>query len=201
MGDRGINSKPIDKNKLQRCLKNLDLNSWFHDVDCDGLVNFQSGSNSWNSVADCHNACKNCLSQSIADGVNQIYCDATAVFAHCWIGYTIPDPPLIDEGDTYNEDQLRIDASDGWIDKYAAQQCLKRLSWDSWFTKDDPPACDVGNGRAVKFTKQGSSWGSARDCHNALIRCVSNGINQGGTTLWCDKWETFAHCWFGMEIV
>jgi hypothetical protein len=54
---------------------------------------------SWEFARDCHAACKNCLSDEIAKGTNQIMCDAWAGTFHCWEGYMITPPPLVTDGD------------------------------------------------------------------------------------------------------
>jgi hypothetical protein len=51
MGSGGIDSKPINKNTLQKCLRDVDISKWFdasigEAADCDGLVSFQSASRS-----------------------------------------------------------------------------------------------------------------------------------------------------------
>lgn len=89
----GFDGNFIDKNTVQGCLANLDTSKWLDATtgstfNCHEMVIFQSASKSWNSPADCYDACKNCLSQSIADGVSQIWCNAWSGSAHCWIGYT-----------------------------------------------------------------------------------------------------------------
>lgn len=202
-GDVGINSKKIDKNTLQKCLKNLDTSKWLDAAvgqafDCDGMVSFQSASKSWNSPGDCWNSCKNCLSQSIEDGVNQVWCDAYAgIGAHCWLGYIIPDPPAITDGSSWSDDQQRIDHSDGWIDKYAAQDCLKKLPTDHWIGGDAEVDCNNG---MIKFGAGSSHWDSMGDCYNALKNCVSDAINKGATEAWCDAYAGFnAHCWLGFH--
>jgi hypothetical protein len=51
VGPVGINSKPINKNALQKCLLNLDTSKWPDAgvgaaMDCEGMVSFQSASHS-----------------------------------------------------------------------------------------------------------------------------------------------------------
>jgi hypothetical protein len=51
MGSVGIDSKPINKNTLQKFLRDVDISKWFdasidEAADCDGLVSFQSASRS-----------------------------------------------------------------------------------------------------------------------------------------------------------
>jgi hypothetical protein len=201
-GDVGIDSKTIDKNELQKCLKDLDTSKWLDTAVgqqsiCGGIVQFESASKSWNSPADCYNDCKNCLSQSIEDGVNQVWCDAYAGAAHCWMGFRIPDPPLITDGSSFEPGQQRIDKSDGWIDKYAAQECAKTLPTDHWITNEAEVDCP---GAGIKFGAGSSNWDSMGDCYNALKNCVSDAINKGATEAWCDAYAGFnAHCWLGFH--
>jgi hypothetical protein len=77
VGPVGINSKPIDKNALQKYFLNLDTSKWYDAgvstaLDCEGTVSSQSASYSRGSPGDCHNACKNCLSENIQTCINQV---------------------------------------------------------------------------------------------------------------------------------
>lgn len=61
LGTTGIHDQPIDKPAMQVCLA-ANGNAWGEKL-CNAAVNFYiSGLNSWKSVHDCQDACKNCLS-------------------------------------------------------------------------------------------------------------------------------------------
>lgn len=189
---------------MQRCLKTLDTTKWLDGQigqasDCDHMVTFESASTSWNSPADCYDACKNCLSAAIEEGVNQIWCDAYYRAAHCWMGFTIPNPPPLTDGSSWKKSQQRIDHKDGFIDKFAAQACLRTLPTDRWITGDAEVSCP---GVPIKFGAGSSAWDSMGDCYNAIKNCVSDAINQGATEAWCDAYAgVAAHCWLGFHKV
>jgi hypothetical protein len=132
VGPVGIDSKPIDKNALQKCLLNFDAENW-HDakagkaVDCGGMVSFQSNNVAWKTPADCHNACKNCLSKSIEEGVNQIWCDARSGSAHCWEGYVITPPALVTDGTYYDSgSQVQKIVASGLHSTHARERLARR---------------------------------------------------------------------------
>ena len=203
-GHVGINSKPIDKNVLQNCLLNLDTSKWLDArlgdaYDCDGMVSFQSASVSWRSPADCHNSCKNCLSEQIANGTNQVWCDAYAGTFHCWEGFVITPPPLVTDGTPWPNGQTQqtiqssgyTEINNKYIDEYAVQNCIRNLQPTDWFLGDQAYDC----GGMLHFAMWNMyGWNSPNDCWNAIKMCLSVAVDARATEAYCESWAGVTHC-------
>jgi hypothetical protein len=207
VGPVGIDSKPIDKNALQKCLLNFDAENW-HDakagkaVDCGGMVSFQSNNVAWKTPADCHNACKNCLSKSIEEGVNQIWCDARSGSAHCWEGYVITPPALVTDGTYYDSgSQVQKIVASGYtgmngkyLDQYAVQDCIRHMPANDWLVGDKVYDCRGIVHFDMYSVSWPSGWSSPPDCWNAIKNCLSDAVNAGASEAFCEAVSGFAQC-------
>ncbi|KAI9894035.1 MAG: hypothetical protein M1814_004805 [Vezdaea aestivalis] len=200
VGSVGIDSKPIDKNKLQRCLKNLDTSKWLNGKgdasDCDGMVSFQSSSSAWKSAGDCYNSCKNYLVRCLR------WCLRALLD-----GLHYNTPPLVTDGSDYPSKTTNLDGSsplqqvikakgykgikDKYIDQYAVQDCIRDIDGKKWMEGDKAYNC---HGILHFDMSGGGGWKSPSDCWHAVKNYLSDAVNQGASEAICTKSETFASC-------
>jgi hypothetical protein len=197
-GEVGRDSKPINWDNLQRCLKTAKIteNSEWLDygddnngmgsvIRCDDTVDLLSGSDGWKNPEHCYDACKNCLSESMSEGFNQMWCGAKAGNSRCWMGYRIPDSPSITDGTNLGRvtpfESFKVEFE--YFDTWAANKCLRELPHEGWISEDKPYRCPNA---PLEITLENiQNWESASDCYNANKNCISEAFYARHTGAQC----------------
>lgn len=194
-GMRGRDSKLVDWEELKRCFRELDSGEWMDYGEqnngmgtvkrCADVIDIMSGTEGWENPWDCYDACKNCLSESMFNSFNQIWCDAWAGNAHCWMGYRIPNPPGITDGTSLWSLIHHEEPTDpwDWVDPWAAHKCLREVPYQDWIAPERPHICEDIR---LEFSLVSTwAWESSSDCYDATKNCMSEAIYNGYTQATC----------------